>query len=336
MARPMIISKVPLRVSFIGGGSDYPEWFRKNQGAVLGATIDKSVFVTLAELSKFSKEKFRFTYRVTESVNSVDEFKHPVVREVLKRHFTGDFFQGLNLGTFADIPGHSGMGSSSSFSVGLLHALEEFKNPGTVSKEYLAASAIRIEREILGEKGGWQDQYHAAFGGLRLYEFGPEGVTVGPQLLDQNGLSDLSKYFVLVKAGKERDSQVSASRTSQHFALPTFQKALRKQVELTKDLATSLQGQAPEFFARSLFEAVRQSSEWKSSLGDSVVPKEVNDVGLIGEALGAKCHKLLGAGGSGYLLFGADPEVIKVIKSHFYSEHLGFEFSGLGSQVFRI
>ena len=332
----MIVTKTPLRVSLIGGGSDYPAWFNEFGGAVLGGSINKNVFVTLSELSKFSEEKFRFTYRVTESVSGAEEFEHPVVRATLMNYFLNQPHHGLNLGTFADIPGHSGMGSSSSFSVGLLLALEKFKKSDLVNPDFLASAAIRIEREILKEDGGWQDQYHAAFGGLRLYTFDSSGVMVGPTIFSKDQLMELSRYFVLVKVGGTRDSSAHASKTREYFKLPAYQEALKNQVEITKAIANSLPGKTVESAAAALFEAVRYSAEWKQSLGSSLIPEEVLLIGKRGQALGAECYKLLGAGGSGYILFGGDPVAMNAIRSHFPNQFMDFEFTSDGAQVFEI
>jgi D-glycero-alpha-D-manno-heptose-7-phosphate kinase len=329
----MIISKAPLRVSFIGGGSDYPEFFANNQGAVLGSSIDKYVYVTVAQLSKFAEEKFRFTYRQTESVKSIAELQHPVVREALSNYFPVVGSAGLNLGTLSDLPGNSGLGSSSSFTVALLLALQRIQNYEDTSSSLLASQAVRIERELLKEPGGWQDQYHASFGGLRLYEFFPSGVKVGESLLNQSQLSELSAYFLLVKVGGSRNSKDFAHQTSLNVRNGESTDSLILQAAEAVRIASVIPGKSVAEVSELLFSSIRFSMAWKTSLGEIVVPKDVQAVGEYGVDLGASCYKLLGAGSSGYILFGADPKIICVLKAKFHNEHLDICLTSKGAEA---
>lgn len=201
----MIVTKTPLRVSFVGGGLDHPEFFADGPVHLLGATVNQYVYVTLLPLVEFAEQKYRFTYRVTDNAASPREIRHPVVRAAL---LDMDWDDPINIGTMADLPGGTGLGSSSAFTVGLLHALKEFRGGGSLQPGELAREAIRIEREVLGEAGGWQDQVQAAFGGLRLYTFHGDGFESRPLRVSRRRLDYLSSHLYLVSGGATRNSSV--------------------------------------------------------------------------------------------------------------------------------
>ena len=163
----MLVSKTPLRVSLFGGGTDYPSFFESNEGKVIGGSIDKYIYTSGLELFKKSKEKFRINYREVESVNNIDEIRHPIVREYLKYN---DFKKNYGFSTVSDVPGGTGLGSSSSFSVGFIKLVKSIL--GEEIKDFeLAREAIHLERDLLKENVGVQDQYHAACGGFCEYTF---------------------------------------------------------------------------------------------------------------------------------------------------------------------
>ena len=163
----MIISRTPLRISFFGGGTDYPIWYEKNGGMTLSTTINKYSYITVRHLPPFFEYKHRIQYYLKEEVNSLDEIKHPVVREAAK--LLG-IKSGLEMVYNSDLPARSGLGSSSTFTIGLLHALFALKNQMATKRE-LALNAINLEQNIIGESVGSQDQVIAAFGGFNLIEF---------------------------------------------------------------------------------------------------------------------------------------------------------------------
>jgi D-glycero-alpha-D-manno-heptose-7-phosphate kinase len=320
----MIVTRAPLRISFIGGGTDYPEHFLQNGGAVLGTSIDKYVYVTLLELSKYAPENLRFTYRETQSVFEFGDIKHPVVREVL-REFKK--VPRLNIGTASDLPGNSGLGSSSSFTVAFLLALKIHGGDSNFDPEWLAKEATRIEREVLSEKGGWQDQYHAAFGGFRLYEFSRDGVSVSPRLLNNSDQIELSKYFRLVKCGDSRISSFGAMATSEALSRKGAKSESDDQARLARELYMNLKGKTVLEMSQLLFKAIESSFAYKTNFGETVIPCEVVTLGNRGKDLGATCFKLLGAGGSGFVLFGINPEESLYFDREFEKEIMPFEFS---------
>jgi D-glycero-alpha-D-manno-heptose-7-phosphate kinase len=323
----MIIVKAPMRVSFLGGGTDYPDFFNVSEGAVLGCSINKFVYVTLSELSRHSDEKYRFTYRITESVGHPDEFQHPVARAVITEFADWNKVQ-LNIGTSSDLPGKSGLGSSSSFTVALIKALTHFGND--VSDYELAEEAVRIERDVLKEPGGIQDQYQASFGGFRVYKFGKDGVEVGEKLLNQAQLDELGKHFLLLKVGGSRDSSKPASVTRDFLNSSEHLEKTKLQAMEAIKIASLIPGENIEKVAELLFDGINQSHRWKSSIGTEVIPSSTQELGAVLFRMGAKALKLLGGGGSGYLLVGSDPDTLVKIRSDFKTELTDFQFQDSG------
>lgn len=299
----MIVTRSPLRVSFLGGGSDYKEFFSKESGYVLGSSINQYVYVTLMKLPKFAEENYRFTYRVTESVDRIFDFKHPVIKTSLSAK---DWKESINVATMADLPGRSGLGSSSSFTVALELALATYKKI-EVDPYKLAMSAIEIERDILREPGGYQDQFQASFGGLNLYEFSSNGVRVHPNNLKSNILSELSNSLVLAPVKKWRDSGEFAANTV---------KAISKTKEF--QIISEMAGRARATFdfineANSYADIIhRLSSEinwgWEQKiwLSGGTIDKKVIQLIERGIAKGALAGRMCGAGGTGFILFLVD------------------------------
>jgi D-glycero-alpha-D-manno-heptose-7-phosphate kinase len=327
----LITTKTPLRVSFIGGGTDYPSFFNQTEGIVIGCTVDLNVYVTILQLPLFAREKFRFTYRQTESVNSIDEMQHPVTRELIK-HLKWE--TPVNIATMADVPGSSGLGSSSSFTVGLALALKAFQMQNIGEPNYLAETAVQIERGILREPGGLQDQYHAAYGGFRSYHFNKSGVTIGQKFSSQEQLNQLSKYFTLVSVGQSRNSAQLASLTSRASETDKFKELVTLR-DLSRKLATKLQeSKSIPATASTLFEAIEQGWSIKQKFHESIAPSSILDAINTGKRAGALTAKLCGAGSSGFVLFGHMPENQQKIIDAFPSQ-FGFaaEFIDTGSRV---
>lgn len=326
----MISTKTPLRISFVGGGTDYPAFFNKSEGHVVGCTVDLNVYVNILELPRFAREKFRFTYRKTESVGDINEMEHPVTRELLKYL---NWTTPLNIATMADVPGSSGLGSSSAFSVGLALALKTFERK-EASALYLAEIATRIEREILGEPGGIQDQYQTSFGGFRSYTFKESGVEISDAYLDQSSLDKLSRFFTLLAVGGERHSSSLAAETSLASSDGRFQELLAMR-NLSRGLSIKLNGRLPiASVASELFSAIEESWEIKKRFSPLIAPREVNDAIERGKELGATTAKLCGAGSSGFILFGHSPEKQEEIISNFPDKFaFPVNFVENGSQV---
>jgi len=295
----LILTKAPLRVSFIGGGTDYESFMRMHGGLVVAAGINKSVYVNILELPPFAREKFRFTYRITESVERASDFRHPSVRETLTAL---NWDLPLNIATMADVPGSSGLGSSSAFVVALKLALDTLKNI-ECSRNDLAEFAIDIERRRLKEPGGFQDQYEAAFGGFKAFRFSKTECQIHDFLLSDAQLCDLSRYFSLVSVVGERVSPGHAINTAHANTeiLLEMLKATENVVERLKlinsveDIATVLQS------------AITIDWEIKQNFSAGLADDRVSETIKVLRNLGIISVKLCGAGGSGFLLVGHEP-----------------------------
>jgi len=197
----VIISRTPLRISFFGGGTDYPSWSRVHGGAVIAATIDKYCYLTCRHLPPFFEHRFRVVYSFIENCQTIDEIQHPAVREVL-RHLA--VTRGVEIHHDGDLPARSGMGSSSAFTVGLLHALYALKGC-MPSKEQLAREAISVEQDRVGETVGSQDQVMAAYGGVNHVTFAPSGeFSVRPLTLAPERIRELNAHLMLFYTGIKR------------------------------------------------------------------------------------------------------------------------------------
>jgi D-glycero-alpha-D-manno-heptose-7-phosphate kinase len=322
----MIICRTPYRVSFFGGGTDYPGWYRQHGGAVLAATIDKYCYLTCRHLPPFFEHRLRVVYRKIEQCSRVDDIQHPTVRETL-RFLRID--RGVELHHDGDLPARSGMGSSSAFTVSLLHALHALKGEIT-TKHQLAREALHIEQDVLGETVGSQDQVLAAHGGLRHVRFQPDGeIEVGPLVLPPGRLAELRSHLLLVYTGIARTAADVAR--SYVVGIETRRRQLRIMKELVDEALSVLTGGLNLLpFGELLHEA------WlaKRSLSPLVSNPEVD--GLYDRALaaGALGGKLTGAGGGGFLLLFAPPDrhadVLAALDGRI---HVPFEFESAGSQI---
>ena len=205
----MIISRTPYRISLFGGGTDYPTWFRQHGGAVLGTTINKYCYLSVRRLPPFFEHRHRIVYSKIELPNSLEEIDHPSVRAVLKEMLIQE---GLEIHHAGDLPARSGMGSSSSFTVGLLNAIRAYQ--GRISSpDWLATQAIRIEQDVIGEKVGSQDQVWAAYGGTNVVKFDRSGTfEVTPILMPTERREELESYMLLFFTGVSRIAETVAEK----------------------------------------------------------------------------------------------------------------------------
>ena len=198
----MIIGKSPLRISYIGGGSDVPSYFNNQPSYVVGTTIDKFVYTSVNALQEFADQKIRVTYRQVESVSKIDQVSHPIVRETLRYL---NWNQPINIATLADLPGNSGLGSSSAFTVSLISAMNS-AGKLKMTPDEIAMLAIHIEREVLQEAGGVQDQFHSTIGGFRMYRFSSDGHTYSNSLIDNQQAEYISDRQWIYPVGASRSS----------------------------------------------------------------------------------------------------------------------------------
>jgi D-glycero-alpha-D-manno-heptose-7-phosphate kinase len=290
----MIVSCAPFRVSFAGGGSDIASYYRNSRGAVLSCAIAKYSFIVVHPF--FNASKYHLKYTRTELVNHFDEIQHPILREALR---TQEINPGIEIVSVADIPGGTGLGSSSSFSVALINALYAHRRV-FVPKEALANEACVLEIERLGEPIGKQDQYAAAYGGINLIEFERHGgVTVQPLLLPPATLSELEGNLMLFYTGTQRDARDMLSH--QVVALEKDDwvvSQMHKMVELAYDMRDLLlRGELDAFGL-----ALHRGWEIKRSMSAQISTSMIDDLYARARDAGALGGKLAGAGGGGFLL----------------------------------
>jgi len=322
----MIISRTPFRISFFGGGTDFPEFYRVHGGATLLTTIDQYCYITIHRLAPFFKYRFKASYARTETVQSAQEFKHPLIRECLT-HL--DIKEGLEIAHVADLPGRTGIGSSSSFTVGLLNVLHALRHD-RVTAEDLAKESIHVERVLVKDIGGHQDQYAAAYGGLMRLNFNPDGRVTSQLLsLPSERIRAVESCLMLFFMGTEQSSKAilveQQKRTSQNVAVLQEMKAM---VQTAETILMSHQPIAN--FGRLLHD----SWQLKKTLSNGISNPDIDEAYAIARRAGALGGKLLGAGGRGFLLLFAMPEAQAVIRQQLkHFQEVPFAFSTKGSEI---
>ena len=322
----MIISRTPFRISFFGGGTDYPGWYRKHGGAVLATTIDKYCYLTCRYLPPFFEHRIRVVYSKVESCKILDEISHPSVREVL-RYLNID--RGVEIHHDGDLPARGGMGSSSSFTVGLLHALYALKGQ-MASKEQLAQESIYIEQEILKETVGSQDQMSAAHGGLNIIEFHPSGeISIGPLTLTQERIGELNSHLMLFFTGIKR----TASNVAESYVNNIENRGRQMRVMnglMEESIAVLNKGKDINRFGELLHEAWQAKRSLSAKVSNSNVD-EMYDQAISAGAIGGK---LTGAGGGGFMLLFVPPEKQMKVREKLNSLiYVPFKFESAGSQI---
>lgn len=322
----MIISRTPYRISFFGGGTDYPAWYREHGGAVLSASINKFCYVTCRYLPPFFEHRTRVVWSKVEAVQTIDEIVHPVVRETLR--FL-NFERGVEIHHDGDLPGRSGMGSSSSFTVGLLHALHGLSGR-MVGKRQLAEDSIEIEQNHLNETVGSQDQISAAYGGVNRIEFLTSGdYSVRPMTLTNARLAELNSHLMLFYTGIRRTASDVAS--SYVTDIKTKAELLNRTREYVDQATSILCGEESIVgFGHLLHEAWQTKRAFSGLVSNPEVDgfyQQARDAGALG-------GKLLGAGGGGFLLIFAPPDAQPGIRQALSQLiHVPFQFEFTGSQI---
>jgi len=323
----MIITRTPFRISFFGGGTDYPAWFREHGGAVLSTTIDKYCYITCRQLPPFFEHKHRIVYSLIENVKHVDDIQHPAVRAVLNWVKVEN---GLEIHHDGDLPAQSGLGSSSAFTVGLLHAIYAL-NGQMVSKNILASNAIHIEQNIIGEYVGSQDQVSASIGGLNRIEFHRDNsFSASPVILPIHRREELRDHLMLYFTGLSRvASQIAKSQIDNI-------KKCEKQLKLMQTMvheACSILMNANESID-SFGKLLDANWQYKRSLSNSISNPIIDDIYQAAMDAGAIGGKILGAGSGGFFLIFAKPERHAAIRDRLHKFiHVPFHFENSGSQV---
>ena len=322
----MIISRTPFRISFLGGGTDFRGFYKQETGLVVSTTIDKYMYITV---NKRHDDTIRLAYLKMEIVDCLEDIRHPLIREAMR--LTG-ISKGVEITSMADIPSRgTGLGSSSSFTVGLLNALNAYKGQHC-SAERLAADACRIEIEILGEPIGKQDQYIAAYGGLQQIQFNPDETTfVDPIVCSQETKARLQRRLVLFFTGMTRESRTILG--DQKRKVSKNKEVLSRLRDLAKDMAVALKKNKLNDVGALLHEG------WlcKQSLADGISNEILNGYYSKAMKAGALGGKILGAGGGGFILLYCPPKRrTKVIEALSDLKLTPFSFEPQGSKIIYI
>ena len=322
----MIITRTPFRISFFGGGTDYAAWYQEHGGIVLSTSIDKYCYISCRYLPPFFEHKYRVVYSKIENCKTIDQIEHPAVRAVLS-YMQCD--TGLEIHHDGDLPARSGLGSSSSFTVGLLNALSALKG-NYIANYDLANQAIHIERDIIKENVGSQDQISAAHGGFNRIEFLRDGsFRVDPVVLRQERLEEFQSHLMLFFTGLSRfASDIAKSKIDN---LKNRAAELHRMTESVHEAIRILQSDAP---IEEIGRLLDQNWKYKRSLSDKVSSPEIDQIYEAAMKAGAIGGKLLGAGGGGFMVFLVKPALQKKVRetlSHLI--HVPFRFENNGSRV---
>ena len=322
----MIISRTPYRISFFGGGTDYPAWYRNHGGAVLGTTIDKYCYLTCRYLPPFFEHRFRVVYSKVENCQTVNDITHPAVREILL-YLRMD--RGLEIHHDGDLPARSGLGSSSAFTVSLLHALYALKGH-MPSKEQLAKESIYIEQERLRETVGSQDQVLAAYGGFNHITFLPSGeISVRPMTLLPERVRELNAHLMLFFTGINR----TASDIAQSYVQDVEYKEQQMRIMgdmVNEGISMLNDGQNITRFGKLLHESWKAKRSLSPKVSNSHI-EEIYDQAMLAGAIGGK---LIGAGGGGFMLLFVHPRNQNKVRERLNKLlHVPFKFEFLGSQI---
>lgn len=323
----MIISRTPFRVSFFGGGTDYPVYYKENGGAVLSTSINKYCYITCRYLPPFFKHKHRIVYGKEEKVTKISDIEHPAVREILSYMKVN---RGIEVHHDGDLPARAGLGTSSSFTVGLLKALYALKGK-MVGKRQLSLESINIEQNILKENVGSQDQVAAAFGGFNKIEFNDDNeFQVQPITLTKDKFHLLQNHLMLFFTGFSRTASEIAGE--QIKETPNRKKELKRMAEMVDEAIDILNGNDSDItdFGKLLHES------WmiKRGLTNKITTNSIDKIYDTAMKNGAIGGKLLGAGGGGFILFFVNPERQEKLRKKFKNLlYVPFEFDRLGSQI---
>jgi D-glycero-alpha-D-manno-heptose-7-phosphate kinase len=321
----MIISRTPFRISFFGGGTDFPVWYRENGGGVLSVTINKYCYISCRLLPQFFEYKHRFVYAKAEQVDEIDEIIHPAIRETLKYM---EVKEGLELHHDGDLPARTGLASSSAFTVGLTHALYALRGK-MVQKMQLALDAIHIEQNMIRENVGSQDQVAVAFGGLNRISFqGEDNIEVKNITIGKKKIQEFQDHLMLFFTGFVRTaSKIEKDKLEKADENRKTLKTMYKMVDEAINILC--EGDLVDF-GRLLHE------NWmlKKSLSGVVSTSYIDYIYDIAMKNGAISGKILGAGGGGFMLFFVRPEDRERLKqSLIFLLHVPFKFEFSGSQI---
>jgi len=324
----MIISRTPFRVSFFGGATDYPAWYNDHPGAVLATSINKYCYISCRYLPPFFEHKYRVVYSKIETVKDKSQIQHPVVRAAIKLM---KIDRGLEIHHDGDLPARTGLGSSSSFTVGMLHALYAL-NGIMPTKNQLALESINLERNILKENVGSQDQITAAIGGFNRIDFDSRSENEfreTPIMIGNNRKQDLQNHLMLFFTGISRYASDVAKKQIEN--IPNKTQQLKIMYQMVEEAISILNARGP---LSEFGDLLHESWMLKRELSEGVTNSYINEIYDVARKQGALGGKLLGAGGGGFMLVFAPPEKHSAIENKLKDLlRVPFEFENQGSQI---
>lgn len=322
----MIISGTPFRISFFGGGTDYPIWYKANGGAVLSTTIDKYCYLTCRYLPPFFEHKHRIVYSKVDKVNHIKNISHPAVRAILRFM---SITEGVEIHHDGDLPARTGLGSSSAFTVGLLHSLYALKGI-MPTKHRLATEAIHIEQDILRENVGCQDQVATAYGGFNKISFSSDGdIRVEPIVMKRDRLNLLQDHIMLYFTGFSRMASLIASKQIRNTPKKTKELTnMYRMVDQAKSILCS------DELLVNFGKLLHESWQLKRSLTNKISTSKIDEIYDEARRGGSIGGKLLGAGGGGFMIFFVKPELQQKVRKRLCKLlEVKFRFETVGSQI---
>lgn len=321
----MIITKTPFRMSFFGGGTDMEEFFKENTGAVLSTTFDKYCYVNVRHLPRFFDYSTELSYSKMERVTNVEEIQHPAIRNAMKMLD----MQEIRLTYEADLPARSGLGTSSSFAVGMLNAFYALKGK-YAHKKKLADEAIYLERELCQEAGGWQDQIAAAFGGFNRINFNADGYEVFPVIISPERKRQLNRNLMMFFTGFTRfSSEIQKANATGKKEKNAQLLEMLSLVDEAEDILVDKNKDLKEFGY-----LLDHTWKLKRQTGSAVSTSGIDELYAKGIAAGALGGKLLGAGGGGFMVFYVEPEYQESVRNAMKDlMYIPFEFEDSGTRV---
>ena len=326
----MIISRTPVRISFLGGGTDYREYFERKGGAVLGTTINKYNYISVNRLSDFFEYKVRVGYSKAELVNDIEDIEHPSVRETLKfKKVNGN----LDIHIFADLPARTGLGSSSSFTVGFLNALYALEGM-VVSKQQLAEESIYIEQQMIKENVGCQDQVHAAYGGLNIIEFNKSSISVRPVVISKEKYARLNESLLVFYTGLTRYASEIVREQIENTKTCSKDDYLQKMHQMVFEAEKIISDETPKDMIKYLGELLHEGWNLKKCLSSKITNGFINEGYSKAMEAGAYGGKLAGAGGGGFFFVLAPKEKQPAVRQALDGLlEVSFNFENEGSKI---
>lgn len=326
----MIISKTPVRISFFGGGTDYPVFYERHKGAVLGTTINKYTYISVNTLSEFFEHNIRIGYSKIELVKHPDEIKHPSIRECLKhKNVSGN----LDIHIFSDLPAKTGLGSSSSFTVGFLNALYALEGK-QISKHLLATEACLVEQKLIKENVGSQDQFHAAFGGFNIIEFDKQNIQIRPLVISPQKIKILEDHLMIFYTGLTRFASDVIKEQIKKTSTRSNDKHLFKMLDMVYQAEKIISYLPNDQIAKEFGDLLDKSWKLKKKLSSKISNPKIDEAYETAKNEGAFGGKLCGAGNGGFLAILAPKNVQEKIRKNLnHLLEVDFKFESQGSTI---